>query len=129
MLRLLQPKRYGGHEAHPTVFYSAVRLIASACGSTGWVSSVLGVHPWHVALFAEQAQQEVWHEDLDTVISSSYAPVGRATPVEGGFRVSGRWSFSSGSDHGAGACSVDWSWGRRGNRWTSGPSCCRARTT
>jgi 3-hydroxy-9,10-secoandrosta-1,3,5(10)-triene-9,17-dione monooxygenase len=99
VLRLLQPRRYGGHEAHPTVFYSAIKMIAGACGSTGWVASVLGVHPWHIALFAEAAQAEVWADDLDTLTSSSYAPVGRATPVEGGFRFSGRWSFSSGSDH------------------------------
>lgn len=99
VLRLLQPRRYGGHETHPVVFYRAVRLIASACGSTGWVASVLGVHPWHVGLFADQAQREVWAEDLDTRISSSYAPVGRATPVDGGYRFSGRWGFSSGSDH------------------------------
>lgn len=99
VLRLLQPRRFGGHEAHPTAFYRAVSLVASACGSTGWVSSVLGVHPWHIGLFPEAAQREVWADDLDTVISSSYAPVGRATPVEGGFTFSGRWSFSSGCDH------------------------------
>jgi len=58
------------------------------------------VHPWHLGLFPAAAQDEVWHDDLDTVVSSSYAPVGRATPVEGGFRFSGRWSFSSGCDHG-----------------------------
>jgi 3-hydroxy-9,10-secoandrosta-1,3,5(10)-triene-9,17-dione monooxygenase len=99
VLRLLQPRRYGGFEAHPTVFYSAIKLIASACGSTGWVSSVLGVHPWHLGLFSAQAQAEVWADDLDTLTSSSYAPVGRATAVDGGFRFSGRWSFSSGCDH------------------------------
>ncbi|TWP54126.1 flavin-dependent monooxygenase [Lentzea tibetensis] len=97
--RLLQPVRHGGAEAHPLAFYTAVKLIASACGSTGWVASVLGVHPWHVGLFAEQAQQDVWAEDQDTRISSSYAPVGRAKPVDGGFRFSGKWSFSSGCDH------------------------------
>ncbi|HST84999.1 MAG TPA: flavin-dependent monooxygenase [Kineosporiaceae bacterium] len=99
VLRLLQPRRYGGHEAHPTVFYSAIKMIAGACGSTGWVSSVLGVHPWHLALFPAAAQEDVWGEDLDTLASSSYAPMGRATPVEGGFRFTGRWSFSSGCDH------------------------------
>jgi len=99
VLRLLQPTRYGGREAHPTVFYRAVASIASACGSTGWVASVLGVHPWHIGLFADEAQRDVWGEDQDTLISSSYAPVGRAKAVDGGFQFKGRWSFSSGCDH------------------------------
>jgi 3-hydroxy-9,10-secoandrosta-1,3,5(10)-triene-9,17-dione monooxygenase len=97
--RLLQPKRFGGLESDPIAFYTAVRLVASACGSTGWVSSVLGVHPWHVALFAERAQNEVWRDDPHTRISSSYAPTGKARLVEGGVQLSGRWSFSSGCDH------------------------------
>ncbi|MBB4684858.1 3-hydroxy-9,10-secoandrosta-1,3,5(10)-triene-9,17-dione monooxygenase oxygenase subunit [Amycolatopsis jiangsuensis] len=97
--RLLQPKPYGGLEADPVTFYTAVKLVASACGSTGWVASILGVHPWHVGLFDAKAQQEVWGEDHDVRISSSYAPMGKATVVEGGYRLSGRWSFSSGCDH------------------------------
>ena len=97
--KLLQPARYGGLEASPVDFYRGVRLIASACGSTGWVSSVLGVHPWQLALFDDRAQQEVWGEDASTLVSSSYAPMGRAKAVEGGFQFSGRWSFSSGCDH------------------------------
>ena len=75
---LLQPKRFGGLESDPIDFYTAVRDIASACGSTGWVSSVVGVHPWQVALFADEAQQAVWGQDTSTRLSSSYAPSGRA---------------------------------------------------
>jgi 3-hydroxy-9,10-secoandrosta-1,3,5(10)-triene-9,17-dione monooxygenase len=97
--RLLQPARFGGYETNPLVFYTAVRLIASACGSTGWVSSVLGVHPWHLGLFPLQAQQEVWGEDPGTRASSSYAPTGRARAVPGGHQLTGRWSFSSGCNH------------------------------
>ena len=97
--RLLQPARFGGYEADPLTFYTAVRLIASACGSTGWVSSVVGLHPWHVGLFPLQAQEEVWGEDPATRISSSYAPTGKAEAVPGGHKLSGRWSFSSGCDH------------------------------
>lgn len=96
---LLQPQRYGGYEADPVEFYSAVKLIASACGSTGWVASILGVHPWHLALFPEQAQEDVWGQDQNTRISSSYAPMGKAKVVEGGYRLTGKWSFSSGCDH------------------------------
>jgi 3-hydroxy-9,10-secoandrosta-1,3,5(10)-triene-9,17-dione monooxygenase len=97
--RLLQPARFGGHEAHPLTFLSAVRDIASACGSTGWVASVVGVHAWQLALFPDRAQQEVWGTDTGTRMSSSYAPTGKITRVDGGYRVNGRWSFSSGCDH------------------------------
>jgi 3-hydroxy-9,10-secoandrosta-1,3,5(10)-triene-9,17-dione monooxygenase len=97
--RLLQPAAFGGYEADPVTFYTAVRLIASACGSTGWVSSVLGVHPWHLGLFTPQAQQEVWGSDQSARMSSSYAPTGKAVKSDGGHTVSGRWSFSSGCDH------------------------------
>jgi 3-hydroxy-9,10-secoandrosta-1,3,5(10)-triene-9,17-dione monooxygenase len=97
--RLLQPRSAGGLEADPVSFYTAVRLIASACGSTGWVASVIGVHPWQLALFPPQAQQDVWGADPDTRMSSSYAPTGRATQTEGGHLLTGRWSFSSGCDH------------------------------
>ena len=97
--KLLQPRRFDGFEADPVDFYTAVRDIASACGSTGWVSSVVGVHPWQVALFADEAQQAVWGEDTATRLSSSYAPTGKAVVTDGGYRLSGKWSFSSGADH------------------------------
>ncbi len=97
--RLLQPRRFDGLEADPVDFYTAVRDIASACGSTGWVSSVVGVHPWQVALFSDEAQQAVWGEDTSVRLSSSYAPTGKAVVTDGGFTLSGKWSFSSGCDH------------------------------
>ena len=97
--RLLQPKRFDGYEADPVEFYTAVRDIAGACGSTGWVSSVVGVHPWQVALFTDEAQQAVWGSDTTTRLSSSYAPTGKAQLTEGGYQLSGKWSFSSGCDH------------------------------
>jgi 3-hydroxy-9,10-secoandrosta-1,3,5(10)-triene-9,17-dione monooxygenase len=99
VFRLLQPKRYGGAESDPTTFFRVVRAIAGACGSTGWVTSVVGVHPWQLGLFPEGAQDDVWGSDPDTLMASSYAPVGRLTRVDGGYRLEGRWSFSSGCDH------------------------------
>jgi len=97
--KLLQPRRFDGLEADPVDFYTAVRDIASACGSTGWVSSVVGVHPWQVALFSDEAQQAVWGSDTNVRLSSSYAPTGKATLTDGGFILNGKWSFSSGCDH------------------------------
>src|SRR3954471_7364534 len=97
--KLLQPRRYGGLEADPVDFYTAVEEIAGACGSTGRGSSVVGVPPWQVALFDDEAQQAVWGSDENTRLSSSYAPTGKAQLTDGGFQLSGRWSFSSGCDH------------------------------
>lgn len=99
--RMLQPREFGGQESDLRTFYTAVREIAAACGSTGWVASVMGIHPWQVGLFAREAQQEVWGAGKAPLISSSYAPTGQVTPVGGGYRISGRWSFSSGCDHAA----------------------------
>lgn len=101
VFRMLQPRRYGGLEGDPVDFYEVVRAISAVCCSTGWVASVLGVHPWQLGLFDRQAQDEVWGEEQDTLVSSAYAPVGRLTPVDGGYRLSGRWSFSSGCGHAA----------------------------
>ncbi len=58
--RLMQPEQWGGYQVDPVTFYEAVRRIASACGSTGWVSGIIGIHNWHLALFDQQAQEDVW---------------------------------------------------------------------
>jgi 3-hydroxy-9,10-secoandrosta-1,3,5(10)-triene-9,17-dione monooxygenase len=97
--RMLQPRRWGGLEVHPNTFFDVQTEVASACPSTAWVLGVVAVHAWQLALFDPKAQDDVWGRDTATLISSSYAPTGKVTRVEGGFRISGRWSFSSGSDH------------------------------
>ena len=99
VFRMLQPARYGGLETSPVEFYEVVRAISGACGSTGWVASVLGVHPWHLGLFDVRAQDEVWSQDQSVLVSSAYAPVGQLIPVDGGYELSGSWRFSSGCDH------------------------------
>lgn len=99
LFRVLQPKRYGGYEMSPKVFYDIVMTLAEGDMSVGWVYSVVAVHAWQMALFDDRAAQEVWGEDDTTLISSSYMPTGRARRVEGGFLFSGRWGYSSGCDH------------------------------
>jgi 3-hydroxy-9,10-secoandrosta-1,3,5(10)-triene-9,17-dione monooxygenase len=98
VFRMLQPARHGGAEGDPVDFYEVIREISGACGSTGWVSAVLGVHSWHLGLFPDDTQREVWNRHPDVLVASSYAPIGRLTPVEGGYELSGRWGFSSGCE-------------------------------
>jgi 3-hydroxy-9,10-secoandrosta-1,3,5(10)-triene-9,17-dione monooxygenase len=97
--RMLQPAKWGGYECDPNAFFDVQMAIAQACPSSAWVLGVVAVHAWQLALFSAQAQEDVWGKDSSTLISSSYAPTGKITRVEGGYKVSGRWSFSSGSDH------------------------------
>ena len=99
IVRGLQPARWGGGEVHPREFYSAIMEVARAEGCAGWVAGIIGVHPWQTALYPKETQQEVWGDDPAVMNSSSYAPTGKAERVAGGYRVSGRWSFSSGCDH------------------------------
>jgi len=98
-LRALQPARFGGGEVLLVDFLDAVAELSRASPSAGWVAGVIGVHPWQLALFPDQAQQEMWGEDPERMHSSSYNPTGHAEVVDGGYEVSGRWSFSSGCDH------------------------------
>ena len=97
--RILQPRHFGGLEQHPLVFFDALIETARYCPSTAWVYGVVGVHQWQLALFDPKAQEEVWGKSSEVLISSSYAPTGQVERVEGGFRLSGRWSFSSGCEH------------------------------
>lgn len=97
--KILQPKRYGGYEMHPNVFFDVQKLLAEGCMSTGWMFGVVGCHPYELALFDDRAQKEVWGEDPDVIVSSTYQPVGKVERTEGGFYLSGHWGFSTGSVH------------------------------
>jgi 3-hydroxy-9,10-secoandrosta-1,3,5(10)-triene-9,17-dione monooxygenase len=99
VFRATQPRQWGGLELDLATFYEGMARLASACASTGWVASVVGIHPWHIALFANQAQRDVWSENKDERASTSLAPTGKVEHVDGGFLLSGKWYFSSGVDH------------------------------
>ena len=97
--RILQPKRWSGYEMDPSVYYDVLMTLAEGCFSTAWVYGVVGIHPWLIALYDDRAAREVWGSDAGTLMSSSLMPGGQIVPVKDGFRLSGRWSYSSGCDH------------------------------
>lgn len=99
LFRMLQPTRWGGHEVDPQAFFEAQIALGTVCPATAWVFGVVAVHSWQMALFPLEAQQEVWADDPTVLISSSYAPTGVVERAPGGYKISGRWSFSSGCDH------------------------------
>lgn len=99
LLRLMTPRRWGGLGRSFAELCDIVYELAQGCGSTGWVYAVLGGHATTLADYPEDVQQTVWGGDPNTVASSAFMPSGKAEPTPGGYRVSGRFPFSSGSDH------------------------------
>src|SRR5258708_746961 len=97
--RVLQPKRWGGYEMDLGTFYEIQLALAEGDMSTAWIYGVSGVHPWFMALLDDRAAKEVWGRDTSTLICSSLMPAGKATAVDGGFRLSGRWRYASCCDH------------------------------
>jgi 3-hydroxy-9,10-secoandrosta-1,3,5(10)-triene-9,17-dione monooxygenase len=99
LMRVMQPKRYGGSELGLDVISEVSFELSRACASTAWVWLNLATHAWNIAQFGAQAQEDVWGSNVDAVAATGLAfPCGRAEPVSGGFRVSGRWPFGSGVD-------------------------------
>ncbi|HLG72892.1 MAG TPA: acyl-CoA dehydrogenase family protein [Chloroflexota bacterium] len=92
------PARYGGFELD----YGPVQLalcneLCRACGSSGWVQSVLACHAWILGMFPQAAQDAVWAKDRNTIVASAFAPgTGKAERADGGYVLDGTWQFSSG---------------------------------
>lgn len=97
--RMFQSSVWGGLEAHPADIFRVQELLAQACPSSAWIMGVIGAHAWQLAHFPKKAQVEVWGEDPNVLMASSYAPTGTVEEVEGGCILKGRWFYSSGVDH------------------------------
>jgi 3-hydroxy-9,10-secoandrosta-1,3,5(10)-triene-9,17-dione monooxygenase len=97
--RILHPTRHGGFGLDYDAFFEVSWRLASACPSTGWVFNVSSIHNWQVGLAPEQAQEEFFAKG-DVWSSSAFNPSGATLePTDGGWTLSGRWSFSSGCLH------------------------------
>ena len=99
ILRILQPRRFGGLQGRFSIFSRIVEELTYGCASSAWVYAVLAEHQWIIAQYPEQAQIDVWGDDPLAVASSSLAPRAPAKKVSGGWRLSGKYTFSSGCDH------------------------------
>ena len=97
--KMFQSSYWGGYESHPADIFRVQETLAQACPSSAWIMGVVGVHNWQLAHFTKQAQEDVWGNDPTVLLSSSYAPTGTVTEVEGGCVLNGRWHYSSGVDH------------------------------
>jgi resorcinol 4-hydroxylase (FADH2) len=99
ILRILQPRRFGGMQGRFSLFSRIVEELTWGCASSAWVYAVLAEHQWIIAQYPKEAQIDVWGDDPEAVASSSLAPRAAAQRVSGGWRLSGRYTFSSGCDY------------------------------
>lgn len=95
LARLLLPARYGGEQAKFAAILDPVRRMAHGCVSSAWTLGFYALHNWMLALFGEQAQDEVF-ADGPVLCPAPLAPTGRGIPVGGGVRLTGRWSWATG---------------------------------
>lgn len=99
LFRTMVPKRYGGHEGSITTLLGAAAAVAEMDGATGWVLGLSQVSAWVAGLFSGKAQDDVFGANPDARFCGAINPIGRGERVTGGWRVSGRWGYVSGSLH------------------------------
>jgi 3-hydroxy-9,10-secoandrosta-1,3,5(10)-triene-9,17-dione monooxygenase len=97
--RIAVPKRYGGLDVGYPVMLDVGAALARGCAATAWCYSLWSAHAWLVGHWPLVAQEEFFADGPDVLCSSSLSPSGvQLEPAPGGFRLSGRWEFSSGCD-------------------------------
>ena len=99
LFKLMIPKRLGGYETTIRTKMEVSAALAEACGSTAWVTALTNVCAWIVGTMPDQAQQEIFAADPDARVAGVLVPSPDIEKVDGGYIVSGRWPWASGSLH------------------------------
>ena len=98
VFRMPMPAAWGGPEMSPRAQNEVVEVLSAADASVGWCV-MIGSDAGFYAAFLEESAARALYPDLDMVTAGMLQPAGRAVHVPGGYRVSGRWGFGSGSTH------------------------------
>ena len=99
LFRLLLPRSLGGAElAHPD-FLSILEVFAGVDASTAWCLNQNNVFSTSASRMPAATAHEIWDDPRGVVTNGPPTAATRATPTDGGYRLSGHWNFSSGSDH------------------------------
>lgn len=99
VVRHFVPTRWGGSAGTFLAFSQAIATLGEACGSAAWCASVFGSAARMGAFLPVEGQHDLWSRGPDAVVVGALVPGGSVEPVSGGWRVSGRWPFTSGIDH------------------------------
>lgn len=96
--RMLVPRSLGGEEVDPRVFVEVLETLASGDSAVAWCTMTGATTGIVTAYLGDDAASEIW-ADSGATLAGVFAPTGKSTPVDGGYRLSGRWPFASGSEN------------------------------
>jgi alkylation response protein AidB-like acyl-CoA dehydrogenase len=99
LFRAFVPRAYGGDERTLAEVLEAATELAAGCPSTAWVGTLCAMHTIAASWLEKRGQDELFADGPDVVVASSVAPMGALVRTDAGFRLGGRWSFSSGVEH------------------------------
>lgn len=99
LFRMLVPRDVGGLEVEPRVMLDVLEDVAGGDGSAGWAAMIGATTGVIAAYLPESAAREIFAATPDGITGGVFHPRGRATIVDGGYRVSGRWPLASGCQH------------------------------
>lgn len=99
LFRMLVPRSLGGAELDLPTYLQVIEEIAQADASTGWCVNQGAVFATNSARVREDVAREIWGQSPRSAVANGPAPTAEAIVVEGGYRVTGRWTFSSGCKH------------------------------
>lgn len=99
IFRICSPKRFGGYEGDIRTYMDTIAEVGRGCGSAAWVAFISNTGAWIAGYFPEEAQKEIFEGNPDTRFIGVLAPTASSKKVEGGYAVTGRWGYASGSLH------------------------------
>lgn len=99
LFRMLVPKGLGGLEIDPATMVEAIEEVSRADGSAGWCVMIGATTGVLAAYLPRDTAREIYGRDPNVITGGVFHPRGKATVVDGGYRVSGRWRFASGCQH------------------------------
>src|SRR5206468_11854188 len=99
---LVIPRALGGLQADPLTYLRVVELLAEGAGSAGWNVANNSIGQLVTLGLPDAGVHEIYAHGADTVIAgTAVMGGGRAVPVDGGYRVTGRWPFGTGCQESA----------------------------
>ena len=95
--RLVRPRELGGLQADLLTYLRVVELLAEGAGAVGWNLCNNNIAQLVTLGLPDEGVQEIYGHGTDVAVAGTAVQGGgRAIPVEGGYRVTGRWPFGTG---------------------------------